>query len=501
MVKSNPALSVSSPIKEQITRLLPKRFPLPKDDEVLVCTLGGVGEIGMNWTLYGHDGRWLLVDAGIAFARDFPSINSVFLDPATFEEILPLIDAAIITHAHEDHIGAVHNIWPQIGCPIYVTPFAHRFLTARLFGAGIIDTELLVFQPGDRLNVGSFEVQTVDLTHSAPECVGLLFKTKAGSVFHTGDWKFDDNPVIGKPTDKSVLKAFGDAGVLAMVCDSTNADRPGRAGSEGDLLTTFKAILDDYSDASIIVTCFASNIARIHTVMQAADAFGRYVALSGRSMDTNAGIASDLGMMDGVLPLIGRRYLADIERDQRLLLCTGTQGEPNATLARLARGDVALPLPSIKPGDVVVFSSSVIPGNEEDVEVVKADLRERGAIIIEGTYKGLPLAASGHAKADELAEMNALIRPRFLIPVHGNTEHLEASSEISRTSGIEAAYAPVAGDVVSVSTRGVTAVARVEISFLCLYDTGPGGPTVTGPWNEAVREGLRNNALDLAAVG
>jgi ribonuclease J len=501
-MKSNPALSVGSPVKEHITRILPKRFPRPRNDEVLVCTLGGVGEIGMNWTLYGHDGRWVLVDAGIAFAREFPSVNAVFLDPATLHDILPLIDAAIITHAHEDHIGAVHRIWPQIGCPIYVTPFAKHFLAGRLNEAGIRDeTVLRLFNPGDRLEIGPFTIQTVHLTHSVPECVGLLFETKAGKVFHTGDWKFDDNPVVGLPTDKALLKAIGDEGVLAMVCDSTNADRPGRATSEGDLINSFKSILADYPSSSVTVTCFASNVARMLTVMKAGDTHGRYVAMSGRSMLVMSAIATDLGMMDGVLPLISREHLCHVDRNQRLLLCTGTQGESNATLARLARGDQFLPIPAIEPGDVFVFSSSVIPGNEHEVDVVKADLRRRGAVIIEGSYKGMPLAASGHAKADELAEMNALIRPRFLIPVHGTPDHLEANSEISRNSGIEKAFAPVPGDVLSISNRGVRPIARVETRLLCQYDTKPREPAVVGPWNEAVKQRLRDQAMELAAVG
>jgi ribonuclease J len=501
-MKSNPALSVSSPVKEQVTRLLSKRFPLPRKDEVLVCTLGGVGEIGMNWTLYGHDGRWLLVDAGIAFAREFPSVNAVFLDPATFKNIMPLIDAAIITHAHEDHIGAVHRIWPQIGCPIYVTPFARHFVAGRLNESGIRDcTELRSFNPGDRLEIGAFTVQTIHLTHSVPECVGLLFETKAGKVFHTGDWKFDDNPMIGPPTDKALLQSIGDDGVLAMVCDSTNADRPGRAASEGDLLTTFKAILNDYLTSSVTITCFASNVARMHMIRKAADAENRYVAMSGRSMLTMSAIATELGMLDDLLPVIEREHLTYVDPEQRLLLCTGTQGESNATLARLARGDSTLPLPAIKAGDVFVFSSSVIPGNEPDVDAVKNDLRKRGAIIIEGSYKGMPLAASGHAKADELAEMNALIRPRFLIPVHGTPDHLKANSDISTTSGIEAAYAPVPGDVISISRRGVTPIARVETLLLCEYDTKPWEEPVLGPWNEAVRQGLRAHVDELAAVG
>lgn len=206
-------------------------------------------------------------------------------------------------------------------------------------------------------------------------------------------------------------------------------------------------------------------------------------------------------MMDGVLPLVKREHLIHVDRHQRLLMCTGTQGESNATLARLARGDETLPLPPIEPGDVFVFSSSVIPGNETDIDVVKADLRQRGAVVIEGSYKGMPLAASGHAKADELAEMNALIRPRFLIPVHGNREHLEASSDISRTSGIEKAFAPVQGDVLSISSRGVKSIARIETRLLCQYDTNPWEPPIIGPWNEAVRNSLQETVPALLAVG
>lgn len=488
--KSNPALAVVTPSNEQISKLLlPKRFPLPKQDEILVCTLGGVGEIGMNWTLYGHDGRWVLVDAGIAFARKFPSVEAIFLDPSTLTEILPLIDAAIITHAHEDHIGAVHRIWPQISCPIYVTPFAREFLSVRLKEAYIHETtELRTFRPGDRLKIGSFDVQTVHLTHSVPECVGLVFETKAGRVFHTGDWKFDDNPGIGAPVDKNALRKIGDDRVLAMVCDSTNANRPGRATSEGELQSTFEMIMRDHRK-SVIVTCFASNVARIRSVMQAADESNRYVALAGRTMETMASIATSQGMMDGVLPLIKRGFLAHCDPHQRVLLCTGTQGEDNATLAKLSRGETTN-LPAIEPGDVVVFSSSVIPGNEEDVDRVKDGLRARGAIIVEGDYKGYPIAASGHAKAAEIREMNELIRPRFLIPVHGEPEHLMANASIALSGHVEASTAPEPGQVLSVSDDGVYVVAQVDIALMCQYATSPWEPPVFGPWTQDVREGL-----------
>lgn len=502
-MKSNPALSVGSPVKEQqISRLLSKRFPSPKNDEILVCPLGGVGEIGMNWTLYGHAGRWVLVDAGIMFAREFPSVEAVFVDPETFKDIMPSLDAMILTHAHEDHIGAVARIWPRVGCPVYATPFSAEVLSLRLKEAGIKDsTEIRVFKPGDCFKVSTFTVQTVHLTHSAPECVGLVFETPAGKVFHTGDWKFDDDPVVGKPTDKDQLRRLGDSGVLAMVCDSTNADRPGRTTSEGELYETFVEIMRDFR-TSIIVTCFGSNVARMKTVLKAADNSNRYTALSGRTMFTFASIARELGMFEGVHEPISRDFLSHCDRQQRVLLCTGTQGEERASLSRLAHNDLGdrNPLPPVEAGDVVVFSSSVIPGNENDIQRVKDALRERGAIIIEGDYRGKPIAASGHAKADELAEMNDLIRPRFVIPVHGTAEHQDASAGIALSGCVEAVTKPQLGQVISITEKGTEVVAEVEVKLMCQYVTSPWVAPVFGAWNEDVKEALRNPPDELVAV-
>lgn len=482
--------SASSDAKGGIfhTKAINSHFPIPSKDEILVCPIGGVAEIGMNWTLYGHDGRWLLVDAGLGFAKGIPAVSAIMPDPQTLEPILSCLDGLVITHAHEDHIGAVHRVWEQIRCPIYATPFAAELISLRMKEMKISHVcEINRFTPGTRFSAGSFVVDTIELTHSTVECVGLLLETPVGRVFHTGDWKFDDAPVLGTPVDKDRLRDIGRDGVLLMVSDSTNAHRRGSSMSEGNLLEGFKRVMADHR-GTIVVSCFASNLARVATVLKAARLTGRYVALLGRAMLVNEEIARNLGILPEEDAPMEMRHINHCDEYQRVILCTGTQGEPLAGLAKIIHGEHSW-LPKLGKNDVIVHSARAIPGNEALIEELLDKARGQGATVYEQTYKHYPLHATGHGSGTELAEMYEMIQPKFSIPVHGGPDQLASHEEIARAAGVDT-HVPSVGSVLSVTRSGVEVIATVEVNLICQYNTELGQPLEFGPWNEDVKQHL-----------
>lgn len=459
-------------------------FPVPDGKSVLMCSVGGVSQIGMNWTLYGYRGRWILVDAGSAFApRDIEGVEAIFPDPKSLSNVIPRLDALVVTHAHEDHIGAIHRLWPTIRCPIVATPFAAEVLKARFAerrGQGKV--KMKIFKPGDSFDIGGFNIQTIRMTHSVPECVSLVLRTPAATVFHTGDWKFDANPVIGKATDITRLVMAGNEGVSAMVCDSTNADREGRPTSEADLEAGMTAVMKD-TKGMVAVACFATNVARLATVVRAAAASGRQVAISGRSLIKTEGIARKLGLLRGVPPILAESFhLKGLDRREMALICTGAQGEERAALARLSVGD-NWRLPKIEPGDAVIHSARVIPGNEEDVYRVFDRLREQGVTVHEGVYNGMPLHVTGHAVRGDLERMYRYIRPSFAIPVHGTPAHLEAHAALAKAMGVKDVAVPVEGAVFSVTREGVRLVKQVDINLVAEMTVGK--PGHFPDWDEA----------------
>lgn len=459
----------------EVNHFVSRRFPKPTADSVLICPVGGVGQIGMNWTLYGHAGRWILIDAGSAFApRDVQGVDAIFPDPRSLRSILPYLSALIVTHAHEDHIGAIHRLWPAIKAPIYATPFASGILAARFRELGRLGrVRIRTFNPGDSLRIGPFDVRTVRMTHSVPECVALALGTTAGTILHTGDWKLDPDPVIGLPTDIDALGEIGRHGVLGMVCDSTNADRRGEITSEAMVAESLREVFVS-AKGMAVVSCFATNVARLASVARAAAATGRKVAIAGRSMIRAEQVARECGLLAGVPEFIHDvRHLRGLDRREMALICTGSQGEGNAALARLASGDDGR-LPEIGEGDVVVHSARVIPGNEEDVETVLDGLRARGATVLQEEFNGKPLHVSGHAKANELETLYGIIRPRFAIPVHGERTHLEAHSEIARLAGVKDVAIPAEGDVLMVSRRRIQRVASVNVDLMCALTSASG---------------------------
>ncbi|WP_200375752.1 ribonuclease J [Thiocystis violacea] len=366
---------------------------IPTTDELLFLPLGGAGEIGMNLALYGHDGAWFMVDMGLTFGGDaFPEHRVMMADPAFIAARRERLVGILLTHGHEDHVGALPYLWRRLRCPILATPFTAAFVRQKLAGAGIEEDPVRPIALGERFQLGPFGVEYIGMTHSIPESNGILITTPVGAVFHSGDWKLDDRPVVGRRYDPDRLHALSRAPLLAMVCDSTNAVVPGSTGSEGDL---FAPLLELASQASgrILVTSFASNIARLVTLARVAEAVGRRFGLVGQAMARMVAIARGCGYWPGDLPeLVDPRHLGLLPPQEVFAACTGSQGEPGSALARIAE-DRHRDL-SLDPGDAVFFSSKMIPGNEASVMRVQQRLKDLGAEIVTDT--DAPIHVSGH---------------------------------------------------------------------------------------------------------
>jgi ribonuclease J len=445
------------------------RLPRPRANEIVVVPVGGLGRIGMNWTLYGHDGSWILVDAGIAFADDDTSGVDAFIpDPETLRRVAGRIDALVVTHAHEDHIGAIQHVFPrQISCPIWATPFAAAAISRRLDEAGTLDeADIRTFPVGGAFRVGPFAVCSIRLTHSVPQAVALAIFTPAGTLLHTGDFKLDPEPLIDLPTDFAAIRAMGNAGLLAMVCDSTNAERDLPITSEAQVRDSFRQLFTS-RPGTVVVCCFGTNVARAASACDAAGRSGRQIALTGRSLRAHAATAESLGILGPQKILAESSHLRGLDRSEMALVCTGTQGEENAVLARLARGN-DWRLPELGFGDTVIMSASVIPGNEAALERVLEPLRARGVEVLTqaNAPDGHPVHVSGHAGRAELATMHRHARPRFVIPVHGTDAHLRAHARLALDCGAEAAPVGAEGEVMAVSASGIKLVGRVEIPII-----------------------------------
>src|SRR5579883_516020 len=343
--------------------------PLPapnRPDELAFLALGGVGEIGMNLSLYGYGGRWLMIDCGITFADDtMPGVDVIMPDPAFIAERASDLAGLVLTHAHEDHIGAVPYLWERFHCPVYATPFTAAVLRQKLIEAGLEHRVPITEVPmSGRFSVGPFEIELVTLTHSIPEPNAVVLHTPLGTVLHTGDWKFDRDPLVGEPSDVAALRRLGDKGVLAMICDSTNALKPGESGSESDVR---KALIDlvGRCEKRVVVACFASNVARLESAVAAAVAHDRHAALVGRSLWRIEHAARETGYLKDAPPFLTDEEAAYLPREKVLLICTGSQGEPRSALARIAEDDH--PQIVLEEGDTVIFSSRIIPGNERAI--------------------------------------------------------------------------------------------------------------------------------------
>lgn len=390
--------------------------------------LGGAGEIGMNMNLFACDGRWLMIDCGVTFGDDtIPGIDVVMPDPAFIAERADKLDGLVITHAHEDHLGAVAYLWPRLKCPVYATPFAAEFLKTKLGETGISGAvEIIVLPLSGRTNIGPFDIEFVTLTHSIPEPNAVVIRTPHGALFHTGDWKFDPDPLIGDVTDYKKLEALGKEDILALIGDSTNVFSEGEAGSEREVRDTLTALFAKQT-GRIAVSCFASNVARLDSIAAAAEACGRHVALVGASLWRIVETSRRTGYIAHDRKFYEAEDAAYLPRDKIVYICTGSQGEGRAALMRIAFGqhpDVAL-----EPGDVVVFSSRVIPGNEQAVHKVQNQLIRNGIELV--TWRDEDIHVSGHPAREELRRMYGLIRPRIAVPVHGELMHMNAHAKLA----------------------------------------------------------------------
>jgi ribonuclease J len=421
--------------------------------ELVFAPLGGVGEIGMNLALYGlGDERrrsWLAVDLGVSFASEehLPGVDLIFPDIRYMIAERKNLAGIVLTHAHEDHFGAVLDLWPQLKVPVYATPFTAALLEAkRQSEPGAPEIPVKVIELGSRFKVGPFDIELVSVAHSIPESNSLILRTPHGNVLHTGDWKLDPTPVIGQGTDIDKLKRLGEEGTLAVVGDSTNAVRGGRSPSEADVAKTLAEIIAS-SPARVAVTTFASNVARIKAVADAARACGREVVVVGRSMERVVQVARETGYLDGVQPFRGTDTYGYLPPDKVVALCTGSQGEPRAALARIAQDDH--PDVTLGKGDRVIFSSRTIPGNEKAVgAVVNGLVAQNVEVITDRTHM---VHVSGHPRVEEMEEMLGWVKPMILVPVHGEELHLYEHEQIGRRLGIRHVIRCRNGDVVKLA--------------------------------------------------
>jgi ribonuclease J len=421
--------------------------------------LGGSGEIGMNLNLYGYRGQWLMLDCGVTFGDDAqPGLDVVMPDPAFIVERKDKLLGIVATHAHEDHIGAIPYLWPQLECPIWATPFTASLLKAKMEEAGLAGRAKITIVPmSGTFSIGPFDLELVTLTHSIPEPNAVAIRTPVGTVMHTGDWKLDPEPLIGDVTDEAALIRIGDEGVLAMVGDSTNALKDGTSGSEAELRQSLTELVGRYQ-GRVAVACFASNVARLHTIAEAARAHGRDVALIGRSLWRMDKAARENGYLNDLPRFLTEEEAGYVPSDRILLICTGSQGEPRAALARIAREDHAHIV--LEEGDVVIFSSRVIPGNEKAISRLQNGLVRLGVEIV--TSDEHFVHVSGHPARAELVRMYQMVRPRVAIPVHGEARHLAAHADLAMECQVSDALIVENGDVVRLDAQGATIAGQVQ---------------------------------------
>ena len=420
--------------------------------ELVFLPLGGLGEIGMNMGLYGigPKGRrkWLMVDCGVSFAGpDAPGIDLILPDISFIEKERKNLLGIVITHAHEDHFGALADLWPRLGAPVYMTPFAAGLLNVRrLQEPGAPKIPVKVVKQNGRFTLGPFDVELIPVAHSIPESCGLAIRTEHGTVVHTGDWKIDPTPVTGLPTDERRFREIGAEGVLALVADSTNVVRDGESPSEADVAKTLKALIAG-SAARVAVTTFASNVARLRIVAEAAAAAGRQVVIAGRAMDRVVDVARELGYLDGLPPFRSADGFDKIPRDRVVALMTGSQGEPRAAMARAALDEH--PELTFAPGDRIIFSSRTIPGNEKAVGAVINGLAKQGIEVI--TDRTHLVHVSGHPRRAEMRKMLEWVKPKIVIPAHGEAMHLTEHAELARAAGVPHVVRAFNGDIVQIA--------------------------------------------------
>ncbi|MPZ40117.1 MAG: MBL fold metallo-hydrolase [Rhizobiales bacterium] len=436
-------------------------------DELLFAPLGGVGEIGMNLALYGlgteRRREWIAVDVGVAFAgEDLPGVDLILPDIRYLIEERHNLRGIVLTHAHEDHFGALIDLWPRLRVPVYATAFTAALFEAKRRGEpGAIDVPINVVPLGGRISLGPFDIEYVSMAHSIPESNGLIIRTRHGTVLHTGDWKIDPTPVIGPPTDEKKLRALGEEGCLALLGDSTNAIREGRSPSEADVAKVLTDLIRS-APGRVGITTFASNVARIRAVAEAAAACGREVVLVGRAMERVAQVARETGYLDNIAEFRSLDVYGYLPPDKVVALCTGSQGEPRAALARIAEDQH--PLVTFSRGDRVIFSSRAIPGNEKAIVRIMNGLVSQGVEVI--TDRTHLVHVSGHPRQAELEEMISWVRPQILIPVHGEPLHMSEHAALARRAGVGKVLTCRNGDLLKLAPSGPEIIDEVPAGRL-----------------------------------
>ena len=430
---------------------------MPGINDLWFLPLGGTGEIGMNLNLYGHAGRWLMVDCGVTFNSPLsplqqssgiaalPKAEVLAADPAFICAQRENLCGIVITHAHEDHIGALPQLWPRFNCPVYTTAFTAEILRRKLAGSGLLDKmPIIEVQSGATVNIGPFSLNWLAITHSIPEPHALLISTAAGRVFHTADWKIDEQPITGRAFKAAPFKRLAQQNITAMVCDSTNALREGFSVSEtacaDALLQVVKA-----ATGRVVVSGFSSNVGRLISLARIAAKTGRYLALLGRSLNNMVGAARATGYWPDDLPLADAEHVGYLPRHEVLVIATGSQGEPRAALNRLA--DDSHPQLLLEQGDLVIFSSIIIPGNEMLISRLVEKFQARKIKTLQSHNTTLPIHVSGHPCKGELDLLYRWVQPQIAVPVHGEAAHLQANAAVAKTAGIPLQLTGLNGDL------------------------------------------------------
>lgn len=444
---------------------------MAKKEELVFLPLGGVGEIGMNLALYGYgtpsNRQWIMVDCGVTFpGPDLPGVDLVLPDISFIAAEKKNLKAIIITHAHEDHYGGLNDIWPGLNVPVYASGFTAGMLEAkRDYEGSRAQIPITPFKAGDRINVGPFSIEAIGVNHSIPEPMSLVIRTPLGNVVHTGDWKIDHAPSLGPLTDETRFRELGDEGVLAIMCDSTNAMRDGVSPSEEEVSEGLRKIIEA-AEGRVAITTFSSNVGRIRSIALAAEAAGREVLLLGSSLKRVVAVAGDVGLMEGVKPFIAEDEFGFIPRDKVVVILTGSQGEPRAALAKIARDEMRNV--AFTAGDTVVFSSRTIPGNEKAILDIKNGLIEQGVHIV--TDSEALVHVSGHPRRNELLQMYEWTRPEILVPVHGEAAHLMAQAELATQAGIKTVPRVRNGDILRLAPGPAEVIDQA--SFGRMYKDG-----------------------------
>ncbi len=415
-------------------------------ENLLYLPLGGSGEIGMNCNLFHIDNQWIMVDLGVTFnSGDTNAYDLIMPDVEFLLEQNIKLSALILTHAHEDHIGAVPYLFRTIGkIPIYTTPFTASVLKRKFVSEGISDYEIKTLRYDNEFKIGSFSIQIFCMTHSIPESNAILIKTKKGNIFHTGDWKIDLNPLVGKPICSKELKKFVNCGIDVMICDSTNVFDSNESGSEGDVRENLKNIFSKIKNGKIIITCFASNIARIETILKVSSENNKCCLMLGRSIKRIYESAIENNYLNSFNNIVSEKEAKIIPEDDLVVICTGSQGEERAALSRLVRGNHKYL--SLSSNDTVIFSSREIPGNEKKINDVKARVVKTGSVLLD--HKNAKVHVSGHPSKIELKKMYNWINPQLLIPTHGEYRHLNEHINFAKECGVKNQLLVENGDLV-----------------------------------------------------